>query len=83
MVCEYLFQVEWYYTMSKACYNCPMDKEDCYRPDCVIGTGVGRPIVTVNRTIPGPLIDVTFEEILEKLKSLQIKYFRCVLVINY
>lgn len=59
MVCKYRFELEWYYTMSKACYNCPLDLEDCSRKDCVVGDGVRRPIVVVNRQMPGPSVEVS------------------------
>lgn len=58
MVCKYRFELEWYYTMSKACYNCPLHLEDCSRKDCVVGDGVRRPIVVVNRQMPGPSVEV-------------------------
>lgn len=56
--CEYHFKVEWYYTMSKACYDCPYNLTDCYRPDCVPADGVGKPIIVINRSLPGPSIQV-------------------------
>jgi len=59
MVCKYRFELEWYYTMSKACYNCPLHLEDCSRKDCVVGDGVRRPIVVVNRQMPGPSVEVS------------------------
>jgi len=59
MVCKYRFELEWYYTMSKACYNCPLHLEDCSRKDCVVGHGVRRPIIVVNRQMPGPSVEVS------------------------
>lgn len=56
--CEYHFKVEWYYTMSKACYDCPYNMTDCYRPDCVPADGVAKPIIVINRSLPGPSIQV-------------------------
>lgn len=56
--CEYRFKVEWYYTMSKACYDCPYNMTDCYRPDCVPADGVAKPIIVINRSLPGPSIQV-------------------------
>lgn len=58
MVCKYRFELEWYYTMSKACYNCPLHLEDCSRKHCVVVDGVRRPIVVVNRQMPGPSVEV-------------------------
>lgn len=59
MVCRYKFELEWYYTMSKACYNCPVHLDDCNRKDCVVGDGVRRPVVVVNRQMPGPSVEVS------------------------
>jgi len=59
MVCKYRFELEWYYTMSKACYDCPLNLEDCSRKDCVVGDGVRRPIIVVNRQMPGPSVEVS------------------------
>ena len=41
--CRYKFDVQWYLTMSKACYNCPFDQTDCFRRDCVPGKFSGLP----------------------------------------
>lgn len=59
--CEYHFKVEWYYTMSKACYDCPYNLTDCYRPDCVPADGVEKPIIVINRSLPGPSIQVIYK----------------------
>jgi hypothetical protein len=59
MVCQYKFELEWYYSMSKACYNCPLSLDDCNRKDCVVADGIRRPIVVVNRQMPGPSIEVS------------------------
>ncbi|XP_012286272.1 laccase-4 isoform X2 [Orussus abietinus] len=58
MECHYEFRVEAYYTMSKACYDCPFNYTDCFRPHCVAGDGVERPLIVVNRQMPGPSIEV-------------------------
>jgi hypothetical protein len=68
MVCKYRFELEWYYTMSKACYNCPLHLEDCFRKDCVVTDGVRRPIIVVNRQMPGPSVEVS-------LSTQAVKYF--------
>lgn len=44
--------------MSKACYNCPFNETDCYRPHCVSADGMKRSITVVNRMMPGPSIEV-------------------------
>ncbi|ESO96136.1 hypothetical protein LOTGIDRAFT_231844 [Lottia gigantea] len=58
MTCVYDFTLEYYYTLSKACYDCPRNITDCYRPHCVPADGVSRSIITVNRMLPGPGIHV-------------------------
>lgn len=59
--------------MSKACYNCPSNKSDCYRPHCVTGDGMKRTITTVNRMIPGPSIEVF--KMLALISSLMLIYY--------
>lgn len=59
-ICKYHFKMEWYYTMSKACYDCPYNLTDCFRPDCVPADGVERPIIVINRSLPGPSIQVMY-----------------------
>ncbi|KAK9505006.1 hypothetical protein O3M35_009161 [Rhynocoris fuscipes] len=56
--CFYHFKVEEYESMSKACYNCPYNLTDCYRPDCIATDGVQRSLVVINRMLPGPSIEV-------------------------
>ncbi|XP_062576318.1 uncharacterized protein LOC134238219 [Saccostrea cucullata] len=58
MTCEYNFTVEYYHTLSKACFNCPYNVTDCSRPHCVAADGTKRGIITVNRMVPGPGIHV-------------------------
>lgn len=60
MVCRYTFTLEWYQTMSKACYECPHMAEDCDREHCIPGDGRKRPVLVVNRQMPGPSIEVNF-----------------------
>ncbi|XP_071494140.1 uncharacterized protein [Diadema antillarum] len=56
--CRYNFSLEWYYSMSKACYGCPSNLTDCSRPQCIPLNGVPRPITVVNRMFPGPAVEV-------------------------
>ena len=56
--CVYDFQVEYYFTLSKACYDCPLITEDCDRHHCIPADGVERGIIVVNRQLPGPSIQV-------------------------
>nr|XP_023019016.1 laccase-1-like [Leptinotarsa decemlineata] len=63
MICRYHFEVEWYHSLSKACYNCPFNITDCFRPHCIPGDGTRRGVVTVNRKLPGPAIEVCQHDI--------------------
>lgn len=58
MICYYLFKIEWYQTMSKACYDCPYNETDCFRPDCIPADGMNRPLNVINRKMPGPAVEV-------------------------
>lgn len=58
MECHYIFKLEAYHTMSKACYDCPFNVTDCFRPHCVPADGVERSVLVVNRQMPGPPIEV-------------------------
>ncbi|XP_033638235.1 laccase-5-like [Asterias rubens] len=58
MICRYEFTVEWYYSMSTSCFDCPYNMTDCTRPHCIPINGVPRGIVTINRQFPGPSIQV-------------------------
>lgn len=57
-------KVEWYETLSKACYDCPFNETDCFRPHCIYGDGVRKSILVVNRMMPGPTIDVCVGDML-------------------
>lgn len=58
MVCHYHFNLEWYQTMSKACYDCPYNLTDCNRIDCIPADGMRRALNVINRKMPGPAIEV-------------------------
>ena len=58
MNCEYDFIIEWYSVLSRNCFNCTDNPEDCFKPNCVSANGFERPIKTVNRILPGPSIQV-------------------------
>ncbi|XP_055302470.1 uncharacterized protein LOC129568512 isoform X2 [Sitodiplosis mosellana] len=56
--CSYKFVLEWYETLSKACYDCPSNETDCFRPHCIFVDGFRRSVLVVNRMMPGPMIDI-------------------------
>ncbi|CAB0032833.1 unnamed protein product [Trichogramma brassicae] len=45
-ICRYVFVVEQYSTMSKACYNCPNNMADCLRSHCLPGDGNQKMVYT-------------------------------------
>nr|XP_018904620.1 PREDICTED: laccase-3-like isoform X2 [Bemisia tabaci] len=57
-VCYYRFVVEFYVTLSHACQKCPGIDLDCFLPKCCQADGFERGILTVNRRMPGPSIQV-------------------------
>ena len=67
MICEYDWTIEWYSTMSKACLNCPYNITNCYNEDCITGNGVVRAVISVNRMIPGPSINVCLNDTIKIL----------------
>ncbi|XP_025085370.1 laccase-2-like [Pomacea canaliculata] len=58
MQCHYNFTIEWYHTLSKACYDCPFNITDCYRPECIAADGKRRAVIAINRQVPGPSVHV-------------------------
>lgn len=64
MICYYHFDLEWYQTLSKACYDCPHVESDCSRQDCIPADGMSRPVNVINRMMPGPAIEVTLRFLL-------------------
>ncbi|GFO31991.1 multicopper oxidase [Plakobranchus ocellatus] len=58
MTCKYVFVVENYYTLSRACQLCPFNQSHCSLPHCVAADGERRAIKVVNRMMPGPAIEV-------------------------
>ena len=64
--CMYNWKVEWSYTMGEVCSvgcdNSTLPNEDnvgCHQhPDCIYVDDVSRRVLTVNRQIPGPSIQV-------------------------
>ncbi|XP_011682196.2 laccase-4-like [Strongylocentrotus purpuratus] len=65
MTCEYDWTVESYYSMSRACYQCPFNEFDCHRPHCIPMAGYARPVYSVNRRLPGPSIQVCENDVIK------------------
>ncbi|XP_029171325.1 laccase-1-like [Nylanderia fulva] len=58
--CYYRFEAEVYSSLSRACDYCKPNTTNvfCNNCQCVPVDGIGRTILTINRMIPGPSIDV-------------------------
>uniref|UniRef100_A0A1B6LX09 Laccase n=1 Tax=Graphocephala atropunctata TaxID=36148 RepID=A0A1B6LX09_9HEMI len=57
--CYYRFTLEPYTSVGRACGNCTRNNvNDCYNKGCVIADGVERAVLTINRRLPGPSIQV-------------------------
>jgi hypothetical protein len=68
--CNYIFTIEEFATMSSLhCGDCPNTPGDCDLPGCVPAGGVRKPIVVINRQVPGPAIQVSC-----LIKYLRLKY---------
>lgn len=57
-ICYYKFFLENYATMTTACGNCPDNVTDCSNQQCVATDGYERGMLTVNRRLPAPAIEV-------------------------
>ena len=69
MECVYDFNLEWYSVLSRNCFNCTENEEDCFKPHCVSANGFVRPIKTVNRILPGYLIFFLLILNIQKIKK--------------
>ncbi|XP_054289587.1 uncharacterized protein LOC129004903 isoform X2 [Macrosteles quadrilineatus] len=57
-LCYYVWMIEPYNTLNRACGGCPNVTSDCFLPQCVAADGYEKPILAVNRLLPGPSIQV-------------------------
>ncbi|XP_023707484.1 laccase-4 isoform X2 [Cryptotermes secundus] len=64
MICRIKLTLEVYQTFSRSCGNCPHNASDCFRKFCVTADGFQRGLLTANRQMPGPVIQVCENDIL-------------------
>ncbi|CAH0555836.1 unnamed protein product [Brassicogethes aeneus] len=64
MICRLKLNIEMYQTMAKECQNCPLNSTDCENKNCASADGSPRGIITANRQLPGPPIQVCKGDIL-------------------
>ena len=72
--CYYKFEVEYKQSKDHACFSCPLNMTDCFRPGCNPADGFERTIITVNRELPGPGIvvckgDLVVVQVINKLPA--------------
>ncbi|XP_069675349.1 uncharacterized protein [Periplaneta americana] len=57
-ICYYRFTLEDYVTLGAQCGACPRNVTDCFNPQCILADGCERGMLSVNRMLPGPSIQV-------------------------
>uniref|UniRef100_U5EZN5 Putative laccase 2 n=1 Tax=Corethrella appendiculata TaxID=1370023 RepID=U5EZN5_9DIPT len=58
-ICYFKWVMEHYHAMGPACGECAQGVlEDCFKPDCLPADGFERGVMSINRKIPGPPINV-------------------------
>jgi FtsP/CotA-like multicopper oxidase with cupredoxin domain len=58
------FQVIDAFIASSACFNCTKgDRSRCLHPQCVTADGIERGLITVNRQLPGPAVQVCKDDL--------------------
>lgn len=46
----------------RACGDCLTDVAHCFRPQCIAADGVAATLISVNKQMPGPMIEVIFNK---------------------
>ncbi|XP_017762166.1 PREDICTED: laccase-4-like [Eufriesea mexicana] len=64
MICRVKLTLEVFQSLSKSCGDCPRNETACSTDHCVSADGQRRGILTANRRLPGPTIQVCENDIL-------------------
>ncbi|XP_029162349.1 laccase-1-like isoform X2 [Nylanderia fulva] len=64
MICRVKLTLEVFQSLSKSCGDCPLNQTACLAKHCVSADGQRRGILTANREMPGPSIQVCENDIL-------------------
>ncbi|KAF6203748.1 hypothetical protein GE061_002082 [Apolygus lucorum] len=64
MICRFRLVLEQHQSMGGWCGDCPKNLTHCFRYGCVIAEGLTRRILTANKQLPGPAIQVCENDIL-------------------
>ncbi|XP_035911110.1 laccase-2-like [Anopheles stephensi] len=64
-ICYFSWTMEHYHVMGPACRDCAKGNHtDCYHPACITADGVERGVMSLNRHIPGPAINVCHNDLI-------------------
>ncbi|XP_073981277.1 uncharacterized protein isoform X2 [Rhodnius prolixus] len=64
MICRFRLILEPHHSMGGWCGDCPRNLSDCVKQGCVLADGLPRKLLTANRQLPGPSIQVCENDIL-------------------
>ncbi|XP_034939119.1 laccase-2-like isoform X2 [Chelonus insularis] len=64
MICRVKLNLEPFFTLSKSCGDCPINQTACLADHCITADGQHRGVLTANRQLPGPSIQVCENDIL-------------------
>nr|XP_012149654.1 PREDICTED: laccase-5-like isoform X1 [Megachile rotundata] len=64
MICRLKLTLEVFQSLSKSCGDCPQNQTACLHNHCITADGQRRGILTANRQLPGPTIQVCENDIL-------------------
>uniref|UniRef100_A0A1B6LW19 Laccase n=1 Tax=Graphocephala atropunctata TaxID=36148 RepID=A0A1B6LW19_9HEMI len=62
--CYYKFTLEPFSANGAACRNCSTIPSDCYKKGCITADGFERAVLSINRRMPGPSIQVCLGDLL-------------------
>ncbi|XP_055923912.1 uncharacterized protein LOC129954192 [Eupeodes corollae] len=58
-VCYFEWTLELYHAMGPACGKCEEGVvSDCFKPQCIVGDGYQKGVMSINRMIPGPALHI-------------------------
>ncbi|KAL7014673.1 hypothetical protein ACKWTF_016053 [Chironomus riparius] len=63
-ICHFKFTLEFYQILGGACNSClKSNHSDCFNQQCIVGDGIERTFMSINRQLPGPDIQVCKNDI--------------------
>ncbi|XP_014282533.2 uncharacterized protein [Halyomorpha halys] len=64
MICRFRLVLESHQSMGGWCGSCPQNITDCFRHGCILADGSAQKVLTANKQLPGPSIQVCENDIL-------------------